>query len=302
MKGFVQGITKSVTRAEQAFERAATKTAQQLSSPNAVSQPDVDEAWQEFRDACRDTESIASDSAREEFREHITKCMQEAGMSKAEAEKWFAQKWMDVQKLAEKGRKYGPEAARSAGSSVLRAFVFVAATVGAIGVYFGIDANKQGDQARQSLNRGNLQLDQARMNIELSMSTEEFTSMGGTLNIPNIPPEVFSPPAAPAAAAPPPLPAAAPMPAAVAAIAQAPVQVEVQNGASTYTGTTTVSQFYRAVPQARPAIENHAFHIEHGYDKPTNWNQIVRDAYEHQQQHHVNIDVNAGFASAHFHM
>jgi hypothetical protein len=88
------------------------------------------------------------------------------------------------------------------------------------------------------------------------------------------------------------------MPAAVAAIAQAPVQVEVQNGASTYTGTTTVSQFYRAVPQARPAIENHAFHIEHGYDKPTNWNQIVRDAYEH----HVNIDVNAGFASAHFHM
>lgn len=304
MKGFVQGVTKSVTRVEQAFERAANKTVQQLSNPNAVSQADVDDAWQDFRDTCKDTESTASDSAREEFREHITKGMQEAGMARDEAEKWFEQKWADAKDLADKGIKYAPEAGRFAWGSALRAFAFVAATVGAIGVYFGIDANKEGEQARETLNRSNLELDQARMQIQLAMNTEEFMRMGSALNIPNIPPEVFVPPAAAAAAAPapPPPPVAAPLPAPVAAIAEAPVQVEVTNGASTYRGTTTVRQFYRAVPQARPAIENHAFHIEHDYDKPTDWSKIGREDNWRDQQHHVNIDVDAGFASAHFHM
>jgi hypothetical protein len=301
MKGFVEGVTKAVTRVEQAFERAANKTIQQISDPKAVSQADVDDAWREFRDVCKETESTASSAARDEFKEHITKGMREAGMGKEEAEKWFEQKWVDVKNLADKGIKYAPEAAKVAKRSFLSGLAFVVATVGAIGIYFGIDANKEGEKARENLNQSNLALDQARMHIQLAMSTEEFMRMGNSLNVPNIPPEVFAPPqavAAPAAA----LPAAVAMPAAVAAIAEAPVQVEVNNGTSTYTGTTNVREFYRSVPQARPAIENHAFHIEHDYDKPTDWSKVGRDDNWREQQHHVNIDVDAGFASAHFHM
>ncbi len=308
MKGFVDGFTKAVTKAEQTFEKAARKTAEQLADPRSVPQSDVDDAWREFADACKDTESTVSDAAREEFKEHILKNMQAAGMSKEEAEKWFEQKWTDVKDLADKGIQYAPKA----GLAIKMAGLAVAAAVvGGIGLIFAPTASNQGQKFAENMGRDNVMLAQVEANVQLSVSAERFAEMGSLLNIPEVPPSAFqvpeaaaAQPAMPVAAAAVPAPIALPAP--VEAIANVPVAVEVNNGSNTYRGRTNVGDVYRTVPEAREQIEHYTSTIQHDYiDKSLlNPNRVPDEPREPERswQHHVNIDVDAGFASAHFHM
>lgn len=296
MKGFVKGYTKAVTNLERTFEDAVKTTLK----PDAT-QADIDEAWAKVSQASQDTNQTARDAAREEWREHVLKNLQDSGMSKEEAEKWFIDHWEKVKSMADKGIKYASKAGLAAKAGALALFAAVTALVGSV---LSKESFDSGQQTRQWSSRMDRTIDQARTMDQLSVSQQEFMQMGNTLSLSaQIPPEAFQPPAAAAAAPAPPAPAPAPaaLPAPVAAVAGNPVQVEVNNNGRTYTGRTTIREFYRAVPQARPQIQ---WHIEHDYDNPA-WYRLgpqPQDNWHDSPNHHVNIDVDAGFASAHFHM
>lgn len=292
MKGFVEGLTKSVTNLERSFEEAA-KTAIR---PDA-SAADVKEAWERVVETAQDTNQTVSNAAREEWREHVLKGLEESGMSKEEAEKWFLDRWNKVKSLADKGIRLAPKAGLTAKAGAFAIFAAVSAVVGLV---LSQDSFNSGQQMGRWSSGFDRRMYQARAEDQLAVSQQEFMQMGNLLSpSANIPPEAFEAPevaAAPVAAAP-----EVELPVSVAAVAANPVQVEVVNNGQTYTGQTTVRQFYRAVPQARPQIQ---WHIEHGYDSPA-WYRLDTpplDNWHSSPPHHVNIDVNAGFASAHFHM
>ncbi len=189
-------------------------------------------------------------------------------------------------------------AAKAAGLAI------TAMVVGVVGLFVSISGNEKGRQIRNIVNQRNLHIAQAELHLKLTVSTEEFIGMMNGLNIPNIPPTVLVLPAVPVAAPsipyiPPPMA----MPSAVEAIEQEPMEIEVDNDGKTYTGTTTVGQVYRTIPQARPEIETHVGTIIHEDWDPWNGHlHEILNPHEHDgQQHQVNIDVDAGFASAHFH-
>lgn len=294
MKGFVEGITKSVTNLERTFEETVR---------TGVIRPDSTEAdssvWEKVVKAAQDTDATARDAARKEWREHVLKSLEDSGMSKEEAEKWFFDRWNTVKSLADEGIQYAPKIGLAAKATALAIFAAVTALVGTV---LSGGAFNSGQQTRQWSNEFDRRMDQVRYQDQLTMNQQEFMQMGTLLSpSANIPAAAFQPPAiaaVPRAVAVEPEVA---LPASVAAVADNPVQVEIVNNGSTYTGQTTVRQFYRAVPQARPQIQ---WHIDHGYDHPE-WYRLDTQPlgnWRNSPAHHVNIDINAGFASAHFHM
>jgi hypothetical protein len=76
------------------------------------------------------------------------------------------------------------------------------------------------------------------------------------------------------------------LPQAVAAASALPVAVEVRQGQNVYAGATTVGRVYQTLPQAREQIEDR-----------------VREMPDRSASHiRVDIDVDAGFARATFHI
>jgi hypothetical protein len=285
-KAFIEGMKGIPANLEKHFENAANKVTKVIGDPNATFsdyRDAMDYVDQEFKNACQETGTTASNAAREEFEEHVLK-----RLSKEDAERWFEHKARAVKDLAEKARDAAPKvglAAKAAGLAVS------AAVVAIFGVIVGISGNKEGRE-----------LASTAFNLKFAASTEEFVGMVNALNIPNLPVSALVIPEAPVAA---PYIAPVAMPASVEAVANVPVDVEVDNGTSTYKGATNIGNVYRAVPEARHTIEEHASTIEHDYNKPTDFKGMVNRIFNdesHQQNHHGDINVDAGFASAHFHM
>jgi hypothetical protein len=262
MSSFTKAVSHITQNLVEKFEKASDVAMKGLNQ----TQSDVDQVWRDFDNACKDAEKTSIDAAYAELKEHVTKQMQDGGMSKAEAEKLFEDKWKAVMDLGAKIHKTGK-------FLWLKVLGVIAAVPGMIlGLKMGTAAPTK-DVIR-------IHNDEARFQT----STEQFTritQMMRDLNVPSAP---------------------EPLPIAVAAAAPEPVEVEVTTSSGTQEFTSTVGRFWQSVPQARHEIEQEALHLDHGYDHPDPNSCVATDCLSSHPNpaFHKEFTVDSPIGSAHF--
>src|SRR2546423_10537122 len=111
-KALIGGMNGIQAKLEKHIKNAINKGTEVLGDPHATSsdyRDAIDYVEQEFKNACQETGTTASDAARDEFEEHVLK-----GLSKEDFERWFEHKARAVKDLAEKARNAAPKVENAA--------------------------------------------------------------------------------------------------------------------------------------------------------------------------------------------
>jgi hypothetical protein len=279
MKTFARAVSHITQNLVEKFEKASDVATKGLNQ----TQSDVDQVWRDFDNACKDAKKTSIDAAYAELKEHVTKQMQDGGMSKAGAEKLFENKWQAVMDLGEKIHRAAPKGEKAGTSLWLKVLGVIAAIpVMILGFKMGTAAPTR-DEIRM---HNNLQ-DEARINAQMQSfqtSEEQFAQiarMMGDLNVPSAP---------------------EPLPVAVAAAAPEPVEVEVITSSGTQEFTSTVGRVWQSVPQARHEIEQEALYLDHGYDHPDPNSCVATDCLSQHRNlaFHKEFTVDSPIGKAHF--
>jgi hypothetical protein len=217
-----------------------------------ATQADIDRAFQNFVSACEDTMDKSSNGAQDEIKAHVTKCLHDLGnMSQEQIDKLFEDKCLEVKGLADKMLNAMPTAKKTGHLIWLKMVAAVTVTVavvgGAVALYTGANDDKPSplaDHMRDQHMRERQMQILTQLGQSLSVEQEEFDRMVNVLNTapPNVQPDPVQ------------------LPAPVASVAVTPVVVTIQTADNTRTINTNIGQVYRAVPQARSAIEESADH------------------------------------------
>jgi hypothetical protein len=265
MKGFVEGVTKAITKTEQAFEKYAFKYGLRSADPGNISEEEVQQAWRDIFNTGKEDESITSGAARTEFKQHIVKNMQASGMSEAEAKKWVDQQLLKVKDLGDKVRETVPKVEKAGRFMLLKFLGAIAVVGGVLTVISGVHRPvPEGEKMLAVTRRLDAITEEIKAAQAFEASEKEFNMMTGGLEV------VQSAP----------LPE--PMPIVVAAKAEEPVIVKVTTPSGTHSFQSNVGQVYRNVPQAAK-------------------HEIARGLSEHRDQGlHKEFTVDSPIGSAHF--
>ncbi|HVR91402.1 MAG TPA: hypothetical protein VHG29_09960 [Novosphingobium sp.] len=290
-KAFAQGMKDIGSNIAKHYETAASKVAEVSAKPNAT-EADYKDAFEtverEFKAACSETGTTASNAAREEFEEHILK-----GLDPQAVERWFEQKAKSVKDLAEEARPHITQAVATS-KAVLAAAVAVLVGFEATLWSYARDP-RPAEQKEQILPTTAARIAQidipppiptfAPPDLGFMLPSDEFGAVISGLDIPTIPLSAFG--IGKGLVVEPYRPPHIELPEPIAAAALAPVQIVVRQGESTYTGTTTVQRAYETIPQAQEQIE-----------------ESIRESRNERSEPHlqVDIDIDTDFAGAHFHI
>jgi hypothetical protein len=228
---------------------------------------DSEQTWHDFVNACKATGHDTTDAAHDEVEKHMTKHWMDRGMSKAEADVRFGEKWKRIKNLGDTVLTNAPKVEAAAKYGWLKFVGGVTAIFAAAMVYTAANSgpSPQTKAALETLRRDEVQQEQVKRLNEIVISEEDFNIVIGGLEVPSAPTPVEQ--VAPAAAAP-------ALPAPIAAAAALPVAVEVTTPAGTRTFETNIEQVYRNSP---PVVREHLEKtvssppppkITHGYDGP----------------------------------
>jgi len=233
MTSFAKALTDIHQRLSKLFEDAARVAM----DPNRT-QADIDRVFLNLYHGCRDAGYESLDAAYSELKKHLSKGMQETGMSLADANKWFDQQWKKVIDLSDRAQRAAPTVQKFGRFLWLK----VAGAIAGGGLFlYGIqnqpsatDKNLQRiEEMRSSLASQERIMDQLR---SFTASEDQFNMMIGGLGVPS----AHQP---------------ARMPLTVAASACQVVRVEVTTTAGTRTFTSTMGRVYQDVPEARQEME-----------------------------------------------
>jgi len=265
MKSFTKAVTDIHQHLIKLFKDAA-EVAIELNPTQA----DIDKVFLDLYHACRDAKYESLNAAYSELKGHLSREMQETGMSLAEADKRFDQKWKNVLDLGDRAQRAAPTVQKFGKFLWLKVAGAVAA--GCLFIYgiqnqpSAMDKNLQRmEEMRSSLASHERIMEQLQ---SFKASEDQFNVMIGGLRVPSAPEP-------------------ARMPITVAAAAPQPVRVEVTTPSGTRTFMSTVGRIYQDVPEARHEIEQAtARPIERGSD--------------HSGEFHKEFTVNSPIGSAHF--
>lgn len=259
MKDFAKFMKKAGVDLEKRVEKVINHAVEIMKKPNPT-QEDCDDLWREIKDLHKDLGADATDAAKDEAKEHLTGDMQQQGMSKEQAEKWFEQKWADVKDLAEKFRSgdvkdAGKTALKGAKWAWLKIAGFAAAAAGLV-AFAVLPGYQSGRDARSGISDT---YERMQFSAQIQANAEQFQQMSQMIdalkNLTTAPGETVTLPPQLAQAAMP----LATLPAPVAAIAMQPaVAVITRPDQASETVHTTIGTIYQMMPPARRDIDTWA--------------------------------------------
>ena len=239
----MKSFTKAVSDITQNLVKTFKKACDVAIDPNRSS--DMEQVWRDFENACKDAGNTSTDAAHDEVKEHLARQMQGGGMSKAEFEKWFEQKWKDVKDLGDKVIEAAPKVKRF--GKFLRLKILGAIAIGGVFIY-RVGHERPSQESIRMQNRLQYLDSINQRNQSIQIKEDQFHIMTANMQIASTPIQM-------------------PMPVAVAAVAEKPVKVQVTTPSGTRSFTSTIRQVYQNVsPQAQQKIEQDAPKIDHDYD------------------------------------
>ena len=245
-----KGVYDASKIASQHFQQAIDKFFYVLTHSNSMS--DVDNAWKELWDACKEDTDVSIDAAKETIKDR----MLAAGWTEKNVDDFLGNRWKDVKDAADKVRETAPKVVTKTKHLWAKMMAGVALTC--LSVFAYISGSDWGQNGVDSANRLN---EQYRRDLEMARYQREmndFNALTSALRAPALPdiPTGADPTEAVRAALPVQI---AELPASVAAVAIQPIQVTAKapNG-ETKTFTSTVGQMYNDVPEMRRDIRREA--------------------------------------------
>jgi hypothetical protein len=267
-------FSKAVTDINERLIKLFKEAAEVAMDPNP-SLADIDKVFLNLYHACRDAKYESLNAAYHELKEHLTRELRVAGMSGAEADRRFDQKWKSVIDLSDRVRRAAPTVKKVGEFLWLKVVGAIAA--GGLSLYGilnqppAMDKNLQRvEEMRSFMASQDRIMEQLR---SFKASEDQFNIMVDGLGVPSAPEPARMEPAR--------------MPITVAAAAPNRVQVEVTTTSGTQTFVSTVGRVYQNVPEARHQIEQ------------ATATPATHDS-DHSSRFHKEFTVNSPIGSAHF--
>jgi hypothetical protein len=278
-------LPKALSKIEQKLIKSFEDAAQVAQDPNP-STDDIQRVWENFKQTCKDTGNTTTDAVQGEIKEHVTKQKQLDGMSKAEADKWFEQKWKDVKDLGDKVIGATPKIKSAAKFGWLKFVGAVTAIFSGALIYSSIHSGPDAETQNwlNFFRHEDFQRIQIKELEKIVVQDEEFNIfIGGIATAPPI--EL---PAAPPEALPP----------QIEAMAAMPVKVDVTTTSGSQSYNTTVERVYRNAPEPVKTfmVNNPPQKMDHDYDHPENFH-VNLDDYRSNQPH-KQYTIKTEFSSA----